>query len=181
LKGRGKRPASFPAVFLDETQILEQAPFLRRVLQAHGVSDVDLPDVIQEILLGAWRSMMAGRFRPDPRFPLAESFRAWLVGIAWRQASHYRERAYRRHEVPWGLGWDLRLDPRPSPEEALETLEILREIWRLPRAYREILALVTVGATLAEITEQLGIPIGTVASRRRRAWSLLRRALKRCR
>ncbi|MGK4001073.1 sigma factor-like helix-turn-helix DNA-binding protein [Sorangium sp. So ce1036] len=28
---------------------------------------------------------------------------SWLFGIAWRQVSHYRERAYRRRELPMGL------------------------------------------------------------------------------
>src|SRR4029079_6070608 len=38
---------------------------------------------------------------PQPR-RVWDSLYRWLYGIAWRQVSHYRDRAYRRREFPEG-------------------------------------------------------------------------------
>lgn len=48
---------------------------------------------------------------------------SWLFGIAWRQVSHYRERAYRRRELPMGLQNNpifAGVDVRPGQEEQVE-------------------------------------------------------------
>lgn len=108
-------------------------PFLRKTLRGLGVAMDDIDDVLQNVLIGAYRGLERydeSRFR-DPlseadeevavdedeeeaasgaMLPwLIESPRelrplhSWLFGIAWRQVSHYKERAYRRREVPVGL------------------------------------------------------------------------------
>ncbi|WP_433930771.1 RNA polymerase sigma factor [Sorangium cellulosum] len=50
----------------------------------------------------------------------------WLFGIAWRQLTHYRERAFRRREVPVGLqscAIFADVDRRPRLEQQVEAAE----------------------------------------------------------
>ncbi|WP_437545617.1 hypothetical protein WME97_39935 [Sorangium sp. So ce367] len=77
-------------------------PGFFRARGVRGVLPDDLDDLTQDTVLGAWRSMRAGRFRTSPALRPADAFRPWLAGIASRQASHYRDKAYRRHELPRG-------------------------------------------------------------------------------
>ncbi|WP_437283747.1 sigma factor-like helix-turn-helix DNA-binding protein [Sorangium sp. So ce375] len=62
---------------------------------------------------------------PQPR-RVWDSLYRWLYGIAWRQVSHYRDRAYRRREVPEGLRLSAiaaGIDRRPRLEQQLEATE----------------------------------------------------------
>jgi RNA polymerase sigma-70 factor, ECF subfamily len=55
-----------------------------------------------------------------------DSLYRWLYGIAWRQVSHYRDRAYRRREIPDGLrliAISAGADSRPRLEQRLEAME----------------------------------------------------------
>lgn len=132
-------------------------------------------------MLGAWRSMEAGRFRPSPELSPADALRIWLTGVASRQASHYRDKAYRRHER-------LPVDPdrlsafaAPSQEDRLVARGHLRAFYRLRPELREVLALVATGLEMHEIAEALGIPRPTVATRLRLARRLFARSLTRWR
>lgn len=102
-------------------------PFLRKTLPHLGVAEVDLEDMLQDVLLatlGALERFDASRFTrlfglededEEVQAAAAEALARirprgayspicnWLFGIAWRQASHYRERAFRRRELPVGL------------------------------------------------------------------------------
>jgi hypothetical protein len=88
------------STYLDPTALLEQRPLIRNPLRARGVLPADLDDLTQDTVLGAWRSMRAGRFRRSPALPPADSLRLCLAGIVSRQAAHYRDKAYRRHGLP---------------------------------------------------------------------------------
>src|SRR5262245_10925149 len=95
--------------------------FLRHSLRWLGVVEHDLDDVLQDVMLAAYRRL--GSFDParpgrrtggvtrqnDTRVSPAETapsepLKRWLFGIAWRQVGHYRERAHRRREVAVGAG-----------------------------------------------------------------------------
>ncbi len=168
-----------PAVYLEAAALLEQRPLIRSTLRARGVRAADLDDITQETVLGAWRSLRAGRFRPSPGQPPADALRTWLAGVALRQASHYRDKAHRRHEVP-AVDPD-RLAPlaAPSPEERIVARGLLRGFHRLRAELREVLALTATGLTMREIAAALAIPRPTVATRLRLARRLFARSLTR--
>ncbi|WP_437317330.1 RNA polymerase sigma factor [Sorangium sp. So ce385] len=172
---------SSPAVYLDPSALLEQRPLIRRTLRARGVLPADLDDLTQDTVLGAWRSMRAGRFRPSPSAAPADALRAWLAGVAARQASHYRDKAYRRHEAPPLDPHRLSTLAAPSPEARLVARGLLRAFHRLRPELREILALAATGATSHEIAASLSLPRPTVATRLRLARRLFARALTRSR
>ncbi|WP_437659816.1 RNA polymerase sigma factor [Sorangium sp. So ce1182] len=178
---RGGHQPSHPAVYLETTALLEQRPLIRSTLRARGVLPADLDDVTQETVLGAWRSMRAGRFRPPPAVAPADALRTWLAGVASRQASHYRDKAYRRHEAPPLDLQRLSMLAAPSPEDRLVARGLLRAFNRLRPELREVLALTATGLTMLEIAESLAIPRPTVATRLRLARRLFARSLARCR
>ena len=180
-RGRLARPPkpSHPAVYLDAAALLEQRPLIRSALRARGVRAADLDDVTQETVLGAWRSMGAGRFRPCPDQPPHDALRAWLAAVASRQASHHRDKAYRRHEVPAVEPHRLAAFAVRSPEQRLVARGLLRAFHHLRAELRDVLALTATGLTMREIAAALAIPRPTVATRLRLARRLFARALTR--
>ncbi|KYF92848.1 hypothetical protein BE17_01210, partial [Sorangium cellulosum] len=154
---------------------------IRRTLRARGVLPADLDDLTQDTVLGAWRSMRAGRFRPSPALSPADALRTWLAGVASRQASHYRDKAYRRHEAPPLDPHRLSTFAGPSPEERLVARGLLRAFHRLRPELREVLSLAAAGLTLHEIAAALALPRPTVATRLRLARRLFARSLTRWR
>src|SRR5690348_9483900 len=95
--------------------------FLRQSLRWLGVAERDVDDVLQDVMLAAYRrldsfdpthaarAVTGARFRSATSAPPCaaravattpgEPLKRWLFGIAWRQVGHYRGRAYRRREV----------------------------------------------------------------------------------
>ncbi len=122
-------------------------------------------DLTQEVFLRVWRS--AGAYRPE-----RGSVRTWVLSIARNRAidrlrySATRARAREKAEAE---------APRNQPSDAFDrawgnhrrerALEALRD---LPREQREVLALLHFrGLTQAEVSERLGLPLGTVKGRSR--------------
>ncbi|WP_437765665.1 sigma-70 family RNA polymerase sigma factor [Sorangium sp. So ce764] len=184
-RGRLARPPephhqpAHPAVYLEAAALLEQRPFIRSALRARGVCVADLDDVTQETVLGAFCSMRAGRFRPSPDQPPGDALRAWLAAVALRQASHHRDKAHRRHEVPAVDPDRLSALAAPSPEERIVARGLLRAFHCLRAELREVLALTAAGLTMREIAAELAIPRPTVATRLRLARRLFARSLSR--
>ncbi|EYF08282.1 RNA polymerase sigma factor [Chondromyces apiculatus] len=160
-----------PAVYLDEAPILKLRPFVRAVLRAQGVPTRDRDDVCQEIMVAAWTAMTEGRFRPPEAQPIGEALQAWLFGITWRQASHYRQRAWRRREVivsdPYAMTAAAPWIPHvPAPDGRAAAREMLAALDEIPERMREVLLLRYLeGFDTVEIAEILGIPVPTVSSR----------------
>ncbi|WP_437325346.1 sigma-70 family RNA polymerase sigma factor [Sorangium sp. So ce381] len=163
--------------------ILDHTTFVRRTLRTRGVLPVELDDLTQDTVLGAWRSMRAGRFRPSPALPPGDSLRPWLAGIASRQASHYRDKAHRRHELPAVDPDRLSAFAAPSPEARLVARGLLRafHFHRLRPELRELLSLAATGLSSHEIAASLSLLRPTVATRLRLARRLFARALTRSR
>jgi RNA polymerase sigma-70 factor (ECF subfamily) len=74
------------------TLVQEHAPYVWRVLRSLGVADADLPDVCQETFIVVHRQLAT--------FEGRSALRTWIYGVALRVASDYRDKAYRRRELP---------------------------------------------------------------------------------
>ncbi|MGK4007899.1 sigma-70 family RNA polymerase sigma factor [Sorangium sp. So ce1036] len=176
---RGHRAG--PARVLSIAEIAEQAPFIRGVLRGLGVRAVDVDDVCQDVMTGAWTSSEAGRYRPDPARDARDAIQRWLFGVCLNYASHYRDRAFRRREVLVAEPWSVASEPRDTadPGDRLDAECALLGMWELPFWAREVLILAALGHGPTEIAAKLGIPLGTASSRMRLARTRLARKLRR--
>jgi RNA polymerase sigma-70 factor (ECF subfamily) len=181
-----------------ETVYATGLPYLRQSLRWLGVADRDLDDVLQDVMLAAYRGLdsydperaaRAGsdrdRDKDDPEEggelgadmgapPVAaDGLKRWLLGIAWRQASHYRERAYRRREVPVGAGatWPFHLpDPGLSSEQRVASDQrsqlINRLLGKIDVDRRVVLIMYDLlDIPIAHIACELGLKENTVRNR----------------
>jgi RNA polymerase sigma-70 factor (ECF subfamily) len=176
-------------------------------LHLFDVADRDIDDVLQDVLLAAYRGLDRYDGTRYTRAPeegdseaaaaMAELRRrqgwnplcAWLFGIAWRQVSHYRDRAHRRREVPVGLYISqpfARVDEGPSPEQRAITIESIGLMGELLSGLdfqrRGILVLhdlLELG--IADIAQELGINPNTAQNRLRLAREDFRAAVRRMR
>ncbi|MBI4580000.1 MAG: sigma-70 family RNA polymerase sigma factor [Planctomycetes bacterium] len=114
------------------------APMLRNFGRRLGVSEVDLDDLTQEVLMIAHRSL-----RDHVYDPAKGRFRMWLFGIARRQALavlRARGRRTRVQHVPQADGVDL-LAQIEDPRTDQTMQEIWQQEWRyalLDEALRQI-------------------------------------------
>lgn len=126
-------------------------------------------DVVQETFLRAWRS--AAQFDP------ARALAPWLFTIARRTAID----VLRSERRPTRGGHDPEVDVAIQPESlesAWERYEIRRALQALPPEEQDVIRLgYLAGMTHPEISERLGIPMGTVKSRSHRAHRRLAGAL----
>ena len=168
---RGRcRPANpYPTVYLDAAVLVLETVFIRRVLVHMGFRGTDIDDLCQVVFIGAWRSMTAGRFRPDPAMPLEHILRLWLVGITWRQASHWRERAFRRREVLRWNPWAQVGEPAEEADPRHDAREALAALARLRRQDQRILMLAAQGVGVVDLARHLQWPLTTAVNRLRRA------------
>jgi RNA polymerase sigma-70 factor, ECF subfamily len=143
--------------------IKEHFAFVWRSVRHLGVRDGDADDAAQHVFLVASRRI--GAIAPG-------SERAFLFGTALRVASRARRAVERRRETseppPTGA------DPAPGPDEALDSARaraLVHEILEaLPDDLRDVFVPFEIeGLTMAEIADALELPLGTVASRLRRA------------
>jgi RNA polymerase sigma-70 factor, ECF subfamily len=128
-------------------------------------------DLTQETFLQAWRS-----FR---RFERGTNCRAWLFGILCFVWSHERRRRGRERVV-----YDDTIVEAASPcseppiPDHLTDADVLAALDNLPHALRDTILLTDVeGFTYREVSNLLGIPLGTVMSRLNRGRRLLRAEL----
>ncbi len=154
----------------------EQFSFVWRALRRLGVSEADLPDVLQEVFLVVHRRL--------PDFVARADVRAWLYRICFRAARDRRRKAYARREV-------LTSDPIEPIDEpchsALDELERREDARRFEAALehldleqRAVLSLFELeGMAGPDIAVALEIPLGTVYSRLRLARAAFRRAVRR--
>ncbi|MGK3985550.1 sigma-70 family RNA polymerase sigma factor [Sorangium sp. So ce136] len=169
------------AVELDIDSIARQAATIHDVLRRWRVPSSDRADIVQEVLLGAWQSMRAGRFQPRPGVPDTVALKRWIVGISWRHASHHVTRAHRRYEVLVPSAGSLRQDHAPAPLEQVEARKALGDLRRVAPRFRAVLALTAQGYTIAEIAAALGHNPNTVWNRLRLGRRWFRRVRRRWR
>jgi RNA polymerase sigma-70 factor (ECF subfamily) len=138
--------------------------FVHRSLVRLGVPRRDAQDALQQVFLVAWDKL-------DSIEPRCE--RAFLFGAALRVASHVRRSQVRRREVLHAEPIE-RLDPAPSVEDLLDRARARAVLAAILDAMPSKLRIVFVlhalePVTMAEIAIRLDLPVGTVASRLRRA------------
>lgn len=149
-----------------------------RVLLAYTESLVNdhhlAEDIVQETLIRAWRH--AGGLNPA-----RGSVRGWLLTVARNLAIDRIRSASSRHE---SVGTEHRPEPLPGgihPDHADQVVaaQVTAELLAgLSPEHRDVIRHTCLdGWTAKETARALGIPIGTVKSRRHYALSVLRRRL----
>ncbi|WP_437592655.1 RNA polymerase sigma factor [Sorangium sp. So ce1000] len=156
----------------------EHFSFIARYLARLGVRAQDIEDVAQEVLAGAYRAL--------PRFdPSRGTVRSWLMGIATHQASNHFRRAHRRRErlrpfddlaalpdaTPDSEQHVIARDRRGVLDKLLQELPMERRCVFVAHELEEI--------DMAEIAQQLSIPLSTAWSRHRLAWVDIEAAMRR--
>ncbi|MFO0960073.1 MAG: RNA polymerase sigma factor [Isosphaeraceae bacterium] len=130
-------------------------------------------DVVQSTFLKAVEDGGASR---------ADSPKAWLFRVAYNEAITARRRKAARDGALRRLADQIPLPPSTRPDEALIRAEqveaVRRALDRLPpEQARVVRARIHDDRTFAEIARDLGLPIGTVLTRMRRALARLRAAI----
>jgi RNA polymerase sigma-70 factor (ECF subfamily) len=161
-----------------ERLVREQLDFIWRLLRRLGLSEADAEDAAQQVLLIA--STKLDEIQPGKE-------RTFLYGIALRVASNARrgERRRLRADLANGALEAARSEPGGSvrwPDELAElgrAQELLDQLLgELPEELARVLVLAEIEQhTTPEIAELEGIPVGTAASRLRRARSAFRELL----
>ncbi|CAN5805271.1 sigma-70 family RNA polymerase sigma factor [soil metagenome] len=130
--------------------------FIRRFVADEHLAE----EVLADTLVAAWRG--AGSFRGDARVT------TWLFGIARNQAYNHlrRRRPVPVDEVRTGTLIDHGAQPDRVVAARDELSRVAAEIEALSPEHREALLLAIAGdLSYGEISEVLGVPVGTVKSR----------------
>jgi RNA polymerase sigma-70 factor (ECF subfamily) len=143
-------------------------------------SHEDAQDLSQECFVRLYRVL--------PKYKQGLPFAPWLYRICTNLCINWLQRRSRR--VPtqsmtgteeWADQWDMP-DLEPGPEELVSTkeerLRVMEAVGELPLQLRLPLVLrFLLDLTFREISEILGLPLGTVATRVRRATEMLRKSM----
>jgi RNA polymerase sigma-70 factor (ECF subfamily) len=150
------------------------APRLSTYLQRLGAEPALAEEIVQDTMVALWR-------KADLFDPAKSSVGTWL----YRIARNRRIDLLRRNR---GASVELEesmypVDDRPLPDDALDAREreklIRRAMAGLPPEQLVLVGLAFFeGRSHSEIAEQTGLPLGTVKSRIRLAFSRLRRNLE---
>lgn len=144
--------------FEDELGVL--LPRLRRFAHSLSRNSADADDLTQLTLERALRSR--SQWQPGTRLD------SWLYKIMrnlWIDTA--RARARRAvHEAPAEDADTLGEDPRDAIDAVVDLRRMMAAMQRLPDEQREVVALILIeGFGYREVSEMLGLPIGTVSSR----------------
>ena len=128
----------------------------------------------QETFLKVWQHP------PEARGEYA--VKAWIYKIARNEYLQYRRRAGLTTIALEDSAADAVMDPAPAPQALLErddfTHTVQEAVEALPDPYREVIVLHNLeGIALPEVAVILEVPLGTVKSRRGKAFELLRTLL----
>jgi len=145
-----------------EERLAECGPLAYRVARGVLRNSADAEDVAQEALLRAYRSF--DRLRERGRF------RGWLVRIAFRMALDRLRSSKRRERRDDEWSRPERQPPAPTVEDLAVSnqfqVQLDRALDELPEKLRLVLLLAAMeGHTIEEISEMVGVSVGTVKSR----------------
>ena len=153
------------------------AQFLWKSLYRMGVSEADLPDAMQEVLLVVHRRLET--------FDSSSKLTTWLFGICLRVAGGIRRSRRRRREAPMQTEEHrMGLVDEDHPERLMNRRDARRRLeTALDSLGPERCALLTLfeieGLPCAQIADLLGVPVGTVHSRLAAARARFHKALSR--
>ena len=143
-----------------EEQLAALLPRLRRFAHALSRNPADADDLTQATIERALKSR--GQWQPGTRL---DSWAYRIMRNLWIDTARSRSRR-RAHEAPEEEGLTVGEDPRQSIDAAIDLRRVMAAMARLPNEQREIVALILVeGFGYKEVSEMLGLPIGTVSSR----------------
>ena len=135
-------------------------PRLRRFAHALSRDSADADDLTQATIE---RALLARN-----QWQAGTRLDSWLYRIMrnlWIDTARSRSRKAKFEAAP-EAGETVGFDPRPGVEAAVDLARIMTAMARLPDEQREIVALILVeGFGYREVSEMLGLPIGTVSSR----------------
>jgi glucose/mannose transport system substrate-binding protein len=146
--------------------VAEHSPQLRRVLLRVGVPQADLEDALQDTFLV--------RFSKNEEIS-SETERYYLIATALRVAANRRRGVRRRHQAYARYSSDVTTDGDEGDldehGDRVRAQHLVSEaLGSLPRDLRDVLMLVELDELpVSAIAAQLGLPVGTTASRLRRA------------
>ncbi len=148
--------------------VVEHYEFVWRTLRRLGVLSHSVEDAVQQVL------MVLARRIDDVEIG---SERAFMVATAVRVAADARKKQVRLREELDPVALEARVSDAPSAEELLDrgrARELLDAVLlQMPDEMRTVFIFFEFeGMTMASIAELLGLPLGTVASRLRRAREL---------
>jgi RNA polymerase sigma-70 factor (ECF subfamily) len=130
-------------------------------------------DVVQETYLQAWKSFH--RFQPGT------DLRAWMFKILFHVIQHHRRKSWRlvtAGENETGLFETIAYEP-PAAQE-LRDDDFIAALENVPQYFRSVILLADVHEySYKEVSQALGIPLGTVMSRLSRGRQMLRPHLAR--
>ncbi len=159
-------------------QIYERhADFVWRTLRRLGVSDEEARDATHDVFLIVHAQLA--------HFEGRSSLSTWLFTICRTVARDFRRRKRRTPELGADGGQereeiDLRADVGRAVEQKQQLAELERILSLLPAAQRNVFILFEIEKmTGEEVTEALGIPLGTVYSRLALARKAFREELER--
>jgi RNA polymerase sigma-70 factor (ECF subfamily) len=181
----GPKPAELPSlvaraadgdVAAFERLVAAYQPRVFRFALAFAGSRDQASDLAQEALIRVYRSIGSFRFQ--------SSFTTWLFSIVRNVfLDHHKSRAARQRALETPLDDEAhRLFVGAHAEERLLRQDERRALWRalrrVPPTYRMVVVMFDVeGLSYDEITQALGVPIGTVKSRLKRGRDALRAEL----
>jgi RNA polymerase sigma-70 factor (ECF subfamily) len=171
------RPEHTEAHARVRTVVERHYDFVWRTLQYLGLSEANAEDAGQQVMCVLARRI--GEIEPG-----AET--SFLFSTTMRIASEWRRSARRRPPASDVVDLEALVDATPAPDELLEqrrARELLGQVLdAIPDELRVVFVLFELEEmTVPAIAELVGIPVGTVASRLRRARSEFQAAVARMR
>jgi len=153
---------------MDNHQIIEHIPRLRRYARALLGDRYAADDLVQDTLERAWNKFHLWRPGSD--------LRAWLFAIMHNV--FVNQVRSKRSEIEKTMEELPVVAVRATQSDSLEIADVERALRALPDEQREVLLLVAIEElTYGEASRALAIPIGTVMSRLSRARERMRRLI----
>lgn len=120
-------------------------------------SKEDVGDIVQETMLAVWKGL--------PSFHHQSAFQTWVLGIARRKAADYYRTVYRQKTIPLSDCEDTILS-EDEFDRINDGLTLHQALAALSKTEREIVFLVfDAQLKYAEVSQLMGIPVGTVKSK----------------
>ena len=143
-----------------EEQLAALLPRLRRFAHALSRNAADADDLTQATIERALNAR--DQWQPGTRL---DSWSYRIMRNLWIDTARASTRAAARL-APEEEGMGIGQDPRDAMDAAVDIKRIMTAMGQLPDEQREVVALILVeGFGYREVSEMLGLPIGTVSSR----------------